>query len=224
MSPIQLLLVDDHRLILNGIRAMLSDVEDIQVIGEATNAQEAIAFVESHEELDVILMDIKMPGKNGIEATREILAFRPGVKVIALTMFEDDEFITNMLHVGATGYVLKHTSKSELVNAIRKVSNGEPYYSHDVAKIVITRFLSQRTSESVHNQPELPVQNTIPDLTDREVQILKLVSAQLTNQEIADKLYISPRTVHSHRRNLMQKLGVKNTAGLVMYATKHGIA
>lgn len=221
MEVIKLLVVDDHRLIINGIKTMLEEVDDIVIVAEASNGNEAIEAVRQHPELSVVLMDVKMPIKDGVEATREILSIRPDLKVMALTMFEEDKFIANMLQAGAIGYVLKHTSKSELIAAIRKINEGEPYFSHDIARMVMTRYLANRLPPST--LPAHGNEDNVTELTERETEILKLIASQLTNQEIAERLFISPRTVHSHRRNLMQKIGVKNTAGLVRYAIENSI-
>lgn len=220
---IKLLIVDDHRLIINGIKTMLEEVDDISIVAEASNGVEAVEAVRLHEDIDVALMDVKMPQKDGVEATREIIAMRPNLKVMALTMFEEDKYISNMLQAGAIGYVLKHTSKPELVAAIRKVSEGEPYFSHDIARMVMTRYLTNRMPVGPIPAGSGSGSEGSSELTDRETEILKLIASQLTNQEIAEKLFISPRTVHSHRRNLMQKIGVKNTAGLVRYAIENSI-
>lgn len=226
METIKILVVDDHRLIINGIRAMLEEVDEIEIVAQASNGKEAIEVVKNNEDVQVVLMDIKMPQMNGIDATREAMKINPELKIMALTMFEDDQYITSMLQAGAIGYVLKHTSKQELIQAIKKVAEGEPYFSHDVAKIVMSRYLAQKLPLNQGDGPAAGDPATkagAVELTDRESEILRLIAAQLTNQEIADKLFISPRTVHSHRRNLMQKIGVKNTAGLVRYAIQEGL-
>ncbi|MFN8923692.1 MAG: response regulator, partial [Sphingobacteriia bacterium] len=217
MKTLNLLLVDDHKIIINGIRSMLEDVPGISILGEANNGREA---VEKAMELpvDVVLMDIKMPQMNGIEATEEINVKKPDVKVIALTMFDDDEYITSMLQAGARGYILKNTGKQELISALERVSEGDTYFSREVTTAVMNQFMSKAgTMEAAPNKAKQMAAPPI-ELTTREVEILRHIAYEMTNQEIADKLFISPRTVHSHRRNLMQKIGVKNTAGLVRYA------
>jgi len=218
---VKILIVDDHRLIINGIRTMLEDVDDIEIVAEASNGDDAILRVREHPEIQVVLMDVKMPKKDGVEATRELMQEHTKLKIMALTMFEEDKYVSSMLQAGAIGYVLKHTSKSELIAAIRKVNEGEPYFSHDIARLVMTRYLTNMLPPSTV-ATRLGTDGGM-ELTDREAEILKLIASQLTNQEIAERLYISPRTVHSHRRNLMQKIGVKNTAGLVRYAIENGI-
>ena len=227
MNPTKILLADDHRIIINGLRAMLEEESDLSVIGEVTNGQEAVDFIKNYPDTDVVLMDIRMPVKNGIEATREILETNPNVHIMALTMFEDDEFISGIVKAGAIGYVLKHTSKNELLMAIRRIAKGEAYFGFEVMKSVLTRLVGQAEATqafaSVTGFNTNTDANNSIDVTDREKEILFMIASQMTNQEIAERLFISPRTVHSHRRNLMQKIGVKNTAGLVRYAMEHKI-
>jgi DNA-binding NarL/FixJ family response regulator len=218
MNPVRLLVVDDHKMIINGIRSMLQDVPDIQVVAEANDGDQALATIEQQQGVDVILMDIKMPNMNGIDATQAVVKRYPQTRVLALTMFDDDDYITSMLQAGATGYILKNTGRDELVEAIRRVSLGQPYFSKEVTSAVMSKYMARR--EGIGGSSRV---STLPpiELTNREIEILKLIALEMTNQEIADKLFISPRTVHSHRRNLMQKIGVKNTAGLVRYAINH---
>lgn len=227
---IKLFIADDHNIIITGIRSMLEDVEDIQVIGDASSGEEVLQRITADNLPDLILMDIKMPGKNGIEATQGLTARFPAIKIMALTMYDDEEYVTSMLQAGARGYVLKNTGKQELVAAIRRVASGETYFSKEATTAVMSRFMGKPRAEG--NLPTPPTGRNaaatgddLPEvpLTRREQEILKLIASELTNQEIADQLFISPRTVHSHRRNLMQKVGVKNTAGLVRYAIKHKI-
>lgn len=217
MSAIKLLIVDDHKIIINGIRAMLENLPHIQIIGEAYNGREAVEFVNNHS-IDLVIMDIKMPEVNGIEATKAILSEHPDIKVLALSMFDDNLYISNMLQAGASGYILKNTDKQELITAIQKVAEGETYFSRKVTSVVMQTFISKNVASAQLNTEIKP-----EELTYREIEILKLIAQQMTNQEIADKLQISPRTVHSHRRSLMQKMGVKNTAGLVKYAVQNNL-
>lgn len=216
-NRINVLIADDHKMIVNGLKAMLEESNTIRVVDEAGNGQEALDKLAQHKDaVQVLLLDINMPGKNGLEVCREALALYPGLKVIAITMYEQDEYIVNMLQAGATGYLLKNTGKNELISAIEKVSRGESYFSSEVTSAVMNKYMSRNPAPPAAGK-QAAVAPAVP-LTTREVEILKLIAAEMTNQEIADKLFISPRTVHSHRRNLMQKLGVKNTAGLVRFA------
>ena len=216
VDSISLLVVDDHFLIRDGIKSILSKQEEIKVIGEAGNALEAMQLLETTS-FEVILMDIQMPGMNGIDATKEILKRHPGQKIIALSMNKDHGYISKMLQAGAQGYVLKDADQAELMNAIKTVSAGKTFFSSRVTNIMMESLLPKKSSGA--DREDVPLE----ELTTREIEVLKFVAEELTNQQIADKLFISIRTVDTHRRNLMQKLGVKNTAGLVRYATKHGL-
>lgn len=229
---INVFIVDDHNIIINGISAMLENVDDVQLIGSANTGKEAIEKIREYEP-DIVLMDIKMPEMNGIETTRKLLEADDAPHVLALTMFDDEEYISSMLSAGAKGYILKNTGKEELLRAIRRANEGKSYFSSDVTNTVMERFMTQN-KEAAQVDQELDSASGEPvrlkprgsheiKLTKRELEILKLIASEMTNQEIADKLFISPRTVHSHRRNLMQKVGVKNTVGLVRYAIEQKI-
>jgi DNA-binding NarL/FixJ family response regulator len=220
-QPIRVAIADDHKLIINGIRSMLADSDDIVVVGEAADGLDLLRQLEAGLDPNVILMDINMPYKNGIETTLVVTQKHPQIRVLALTMFDDEDYITSMLQNGATGYILKNTGRPELIDAIKRVSLGQPYFSKEVTSVVMSKYMAKKDNAAAGANRN----NAAPlvELTNREVEILKLIACEMTNQEIADKLFISPRTVHSHRRNLMQKIGVKNTAGLVRYAIHHSL-
>ncbi len=217
MAPIRLLIADDHQMLLDGIRALLRDTEDILVVGEASNGADVISFVEK-QTVDVILMDINMPVMNGIETTAYIVKHFPVIRVIALTMHSERSFITRILKAGAAGYVLKNTGKQELLSAIHKVASGETYFSNEVASVMMEQYMPQSSSRRIGSEP------SIHELTKREVEILRLIAQEMTNNEIAERLFISTYTVETHRKNLIRKIGVKNTAGLVKFALQQGIA
>lgn len=216
MGKIKILIADDHRIIVNGIKMMLEDEPDVEIVGEARDGKEALALALSIPDLDLALMDIKMPEMNGIEATREIAKQHPKAKILALTMFDSEEYITGMLNAGAKGYILKNTGIQELIAAIKKVAAGETYFSETVTNVIMSMYM-------VKSAPPTPTVSVSPkELTERELEILRYIASEKSNHEISEIMLISPRTVHSHRRNLMQKLGVKNTVGLVRYAIQHG--
>lgn len=216
MEKIKILIVDDHPMIRHGIKSLLGDEPSINVAAEAGNGLEAIEVVDK-EAFDLIIMDIKMPEMNGIEATEIILANHPHLKVLAMSMYDEQRYIVKMLQAGALGYILKNTGKQELLNAIHTVMDGESYFSQEVSSIMMSQFMSRKSTGYVDtSKPDI-------NLTKRETEIIRMISEELTNSEIADKLGISPRTVDTHRRNLLQKLDVKNTAGLVKYAIQHNI-
>ena len=211
MDNIKVLLVDDHQIIRDGIRSLLSYAEGIEVVGECSDGLEAISCAVS-EKPDVILMDINMPKINGIDATKKIITNNPDSKILVLTVHDELAYISKMLHAGSLGYVLKTTNKAELITAIKSVSKGEKYFSPEVTETMLSRFIDSHKSDSDAEEKELTI---------REIEVLVLISTELTNAEIGEKLFISTRTVDAHRRSLLSKLGARNTAGLVAYAIKN---
>ena len=209
---IKVLLVEDHKILRDGLKAALSGNKEIKVIGECEDGNQVIEFLEKNE-VDVILMDIKMPILGGIETTQQVNEKYPNIKILALSMYNEEAYIMKIFKAGASGYILKNTSISEMIEGIKKVYEGEIFYSLEVANIMVSKYMNKTIKAKTKN-----TSITIDDLTKREKEIIKLISNEFTNQEIADKLFISARTVDTHRRNLLQKLGVKNTAGLVKFA------
>lgn len=213
MADIQVLLVDDHDIVRDGIRSLLEDEIGFTIVGEASNGIEALEACDNTE-IDIVVMDVSMPKMNGIEATKKIKEKHPDLKILALTMMDEDEHIRKMIEAGASGYLLKSSDKQEFIDALTSVLGGQHYFSNDAAHSVMMNLVRGNTQDN----------NTDPaHVTDRELEVLELIVREYTNQEIADKLYISIRTVDAHRRNLLQKTGAKNTAGLVKYAIKHDL-
>ena len=214
MAVIRVLLAEDHTIVRKGIRSLLDDETDIEVVGEAENGRDAIAKTE---ELlpDVVLMDYTMPILNGLEATRQIRKRFPDVKVVILTMHADEEYIFQFLQAGASGYLVKQTAPKELVSAIQAVHQGESYLSPPVSKVVIEELLRQTLSE----QPE----DSYEKLTDREREVLQLIAEGFASKDIADQLHISLKTVGVHRTNLMNKLDIHTVPELVRYAIRKGV-
>lgn len=210
---INVMIADDHKVFRDGIVSILEEVKDIQITLQAGDGEEVIALLEK-EQPNVILMDITMGETSGIGITKTVKEKYPNIKVLILSMHSESEYIVKALEAGANGYLLKDAGSSEMINAIRTVQGGATYYSQQVSTILV-QHITQGT------QPKSS-KSGIP-LTNREIEILKLISEEFSNPEIAEKLFISIRTVDTHRRNLLEKLGVKNTAGLVRYALKHGI-
>lgn len=210
---IKIVLADDHKMIREGIKALLRKNSAIEIVGEAETGQEAMDLLAG-QAADLVLMDINMPNMNGIETTKAIQQAHPTTKVLALTMHNDDTHIVSMLEAGASGYILKTADKETLEDAIDHVYAGETFFPPEVAQAVLQRHLKQKQTSGNGN-------NRI--LTKREKEVLLLITKGLTNPEIAEKLFISKRTVDAHRRNLLDKLKAKNTAGLVMYAVKQGL-
>jgi DNA-binding NarL/FixJ family response regulator len=212
IKHINVFIVDDHQIVRDGVKALLKKVEGIKIIDEASNGKEALKCVRSiHKEIDVIIMDITMPEMDGILATRLILKEFPNIKILGLSMHDDESHLISMLQEGALGYVLKTTGKAELVHAISRVAEGQSYFDRQASSKLLN-YLSNKDKHKKSKDTEL---------TAREKEVLLLIAEELTNAEIAEKLFLSPRTIDTHRRNLLQKLNVKNTAGLVKYAMKH---
>lgn len=211
---IELLLVDDHDVVRSGLRMLLEGETDIQIMGEASTASEAVNLTNSLKP-DVILMDIGLPDMSGIEATRTIKGLWPETAIVALTIHEDEEYFFKMLEAGASGYVPKRAAPEELITAIRVAASGEVYLYPSLAKLLVKDFLTQ-------SQPE-EQENALDGLTTRQQEVLALLAEGATNSEIAGKLYISPKTVASHRENIMQKLNLHSRTELVKYAIRKGL-
>ncbi len=214
MEEVKILIVDDHQLILNGISDMLRSVKQFKIIGRASNGKEAIEKVISLEP-DVIFMDISMPIMNGIEATGIISKQFPNIKILALTQHEESEYVQQILSLGGSGYLLKNSKKEEFIDAINAVMEGKRYLSRQISDQMINDLLTPKAEVKKVSKP-------IP-LTRREREIIKKIADELSNQEIADDLFISLRTVETHRRNIMQKLKVKSVVSLIKYAAQQGI-
>ena len=207
MSKINVLLTDDHQIIIDGLKSLLKNSDEIIVAAEANNGREALRILGLLS-IDVLLMDIDMPVMNGIQALKEIRKQFRDVKVIILSMHNEAGMIKSLIDLGANGYLLKSCSQDELIGAIRKVASGQSYFSTDVTLALLKPANSEQKNEI---------------LTERETEILKLIATGFSNKEIGDQLFISHRTVDTHRTNLMKKLDVSNIAGLISYAIKNGI-
>lgn len=214
MQPIRILLVDDHKLFRDGVKALLSEVSEVQIVEEASSGKDCIQIYDP-KNIDIVLMDIKMPEMDGIETSTQLIKKHGSVKILALTMHDEEAYISKMLHAGASGYLLKNAGKDELVIAIQKIVAGENYFSMEVASRMMSIINGKKTEE------EFVIENNDAQLTKREFEVIKLIAEGFTSQDIADRLFISPRTVDTHRRNLLQKLNVKNTAELIKLAMKH---
>ena len=213
MNKIKILLADDHKIFRDGIRSILEKEKDIAVVDEAANGKEILEKLENLE-VDVIILDIDIGKPSGIEVTEILSEKYPDVKILILSMIGLHDFVIQALEKGATGYILKNTGKDEVITAIRSVAKGDSYFSKEVSSILVEQLNKPRT---IKKRSE-----GIP-LTAREVEVLQLIAQEFSNPEIAEKLFISIRTVDTHRRNLLEKLGLKNTAGLVKYAMMKGL-
>lgn len=213
MASINILLVDDHSMIRQGLKSFL-DEADIKVVDEAKNGLDALGKLE-HINIDVLVTDIMMPEMNGIDLVKEVRIKYPNVNVLALTMMNESYNIKKMLNAGANGYLLKDCTQEELIQAIKTVAEGKNYYSGEVMQIVMEGF-GAKPKEKKRVVQDIP-------LTDREKEILTLICQEKTNPEIAEELFVSTRTIESHKRNLLEKTGCKNVAGLVIYAIERDI-
>ena len=214
MGKIRVFLADDHRIFREGIRSLLEKVPDIEVVGEADDGLEAVTSVNQLIP-DVVLMDITMPGLNGLDATRQIKQKHPTIKILILTMHETGQYLSEMLEAKASGYVVKTTTSRELVSAIREVHRGDVHLYPSIARMLVDDYLLR-----VKNGEE---QTSYDGLTQREREILRYIAEEKQNKDIAKLLAISIRTVQAHRTHLMEKLGAHDRTQLVKYAIRKGI-
>lgn len=205
--PIKLLLADDHRLITDGIYSLLENEWPIEKIFTVNNGKDAVDTVLS-QEIDCVIMDINMPGLNGLEATKMIKKAKPNVKIIIISMMSDVAIVTKMLRVGAEGFMNKNSDKKEILLAINKVMNGEKYISPEINSNLINQIAKS----------QIQIEETEKVLSAREIEIIKLIAEGNTNKEIAEKLFLSTLTVNTHRKNILSKLQIKNTASLIKFA------
>lgn len=211
-EPIRVLVADDHTIVRSGVRLLLSAEPGIEVIGEASDGQEALALIERLQP-DVVLMDIAMPNLDGLAATGEIKRRWPSIQVLVLTMHREDEYFFETLRAGASGYILKGAETNDLIQAVRVVSRGEVFLYPTMAQRLVKDYLTRGDCDTEPGPP----------LSAREKEILQLLAEGYSNNEIAEKLVISPSTVHTHRSNLMSKLGLNTRRELVEYARQRGL-
>lgn len=211
MDSIKILIADDHTIIRNGLKLMLDKNSKFKIVGDVNSGSAAIDFVNKNpNQVDIVLMDIDMPGMNGIEATKILTSKHPHIKVLALTMHKEEKFINDMINAGALSYILKETDIPELVQAIENTAQGKKYYSNEVSMSLINALMKKGTDNG-------------HDLSKRELDVLKLIASGMTNKEAGEKLFISARTVESHRRNILDKLDFKNTSEMIRYAIENDL-
>lgn len=214
-ETISLMIVDDHRLIIDGMKALLRNTGQFDPIMGATSGAEALDILKTNN-IDVVLADINMPEMNGIELTRRIRAEHPGTAILALTMHDDSTLINRMIEAGASGYLLKSTGIDELVEAIETIAAGGKFLSRDVQKIIMQRIYHA-------NDAIAGIQPGVVMLTPRESEILQLIAKEFSNEQIAERLFISERTVETHRKNIFIKTGTKTIVGLIKYAIENDL-
>jgi len=207
---IRIIIADDHQMFIDGLKSIIHSFQDIEVVGEASNGEAALDLIETTP-AEIAILDINMPGMDGIETAKAIRKKFPDIKVLMVTMYKQKEFITQLVAAGVSGYILKNTGAEELYNAIRVIHEGGEFFGEEITKEIL---------HSMRQHASLP---EVPQFSQREKEILKLLADELTTQEIADKLFISFHTVESHRKNMLMKASVKNTAGLIRYGINIGL-
>jgi DNA-binding NarL/FixJ family response regulator len=210
MNKINLLVADDHAILRDGIVSLLQSDPSFEIAGTASNGYEVMDLVNSRP-IDVCLLDINMPGLDGIETAKLLRQKKPELKIIMLTTYNDREIISELVHIGVAGYLLKNSDKEELAEAIQKVMKGRHYFSSEVETIILEGLTEKRSPEA------------IAPLTDRELEVVQLLAKEYTNDKIATELHISYRTVETHRKNIMQKTKAHNLAGLIKFAYNKGL-
>jgi len=213
--PIGVLLVDDHKIMRDGIKAILQRDSEFRVVGEAENGSDAVQFVKRHNP-DLVLMDIGLPGLNGVETTAEILRFKPSCKIVILSMYDDESSVVGAVRAGARGFVLKKVSDTDLLEALRVVARGGAYLSPQVSDRLLTRIQKGDLGSK-------PAPAALEALSPREVQVLRMVAEGKTSKEIAVMLNLREQTVRSYRKTMMKKLGVNNAPGLTRLALATGL-
>lgn len=208
MDKIKLFLLDDHQIMLDGLKSLLSGDDAFVIVGDATRAEDALALIPGCFP-DIVISDISLPGMNGIEFTKRLRQEQPQIKVMVLTMSVGDHNINELLRIGVSGYVLKNAGRDELRKALIKISKGEKYFSSEVAEGLM------RMKDGVSS-------GSVLHLTPRELEVLNLIAKELSNRQIADHLFISERTVESHRKNIFRKTGAKSIVGLIRFAIENG--
>ncbi len=212
---IRILIADDHTMFVDGIESILTSENDFKIIGRCYTGPEVLQFVNQNEP-DILLLDVNLPGKNGIDVCKELSVSHPKLKVLAISMFNEESFVSEILNNGAKGCILKNTGREELFKAIRTVSNGDSYFSKEVTETIMKGLMNSRKASSKTN-------SSIPKLSRREKEVLKLIAQEFTTQEIADNLFISLKTVESHRSSLLSKLNARNSVGLVRIALENDL-
>lgn len=210
---LRLLIADDHSMFADGIESILANESDIDVVGKCPDGNSVFEFLKE-KTVDLILLDVNLPDMSGIEVSKKLNREYPDIKILAVSMFNEESFVTEILQQGASGYILKNTGKTELLKAIQTVNNGQSYFSKEVTQTIMGSLMKNKATAQ---------KPTKLKISRREKEVLQLIMQEFTTQEIADKLFVSVKTVESHRGSLLTKLQARNTAGLVRIAMEEGI-
>lgn len=212
MNKVKIILVDDHEIVRDGIKSLLLTSNNIKIIGEASNYSELKQLLSGNK-VNIIVMDISLPGISGIEITKELSDRYPEIKVLILSMFTDEEFIYNAIKAGAKGYLPKNSKQEDLINAINVIQSGEEFFSPLISQVLMNSYIKKIRTEDENKTDE-------ESLSKRELEILKLVAEGYSNKEISERLFISIRTVETHKTHILNKLNLKSTVDLVKYAIR----
>lgn len=212
---IRILIADDHAMFADGILSILKEEQDINVVGTVLEGPSVLDFLEKNE-IDLLLLDVNLPKMNGIEVCKKVNANFKKVKILAISMFNEESYVSEILNHGASGYILKNTGRSDLLKAIRTIMDGETYFSDEVTETMMKSLMKNRKASK-------STSNFLPKISRREREVLNLIVQEFTTQEIANQLFISLKTVESHRSNLLAKLNARNTAGLVRIAMENNL-
>lgn len=210
-GPIRLLVVDDHQMFIDGLKSLLRKERDIHIAGEALSGEIALEFLNTHP-IDLVITDVSMPGMSGVELTRAVKQLHPEVKVLVLSMFNDRQIIDDIVTAEAEGYILKNTGKQELITAIRRIADNGTFFSSEVIATMFEKVKEHREQEEA-----------VKSLSERELEILGLIVEEYSSEQIADKLFISKRTVDSHRKNILSKTRNKTLVGLIKFAIRNNL-
>jgi len=213
---IRILIADDHKIVCDGLKALLEAQPEMELVAQAANGREAVKLAQKHQP-DMVIMDVAMPDLNGLEAVRQILSANPHIKVIALSMHSDRRYVTGMLSAGASGYILKHCAFEELVHAIHIVLSNQVYLSPAIAGIVVKELAQSKIARSRQSP------SVAQTLTSREREVLQLISEGHSARDIAQGLHLSIKTIETHRRQMMEKLGIHSVADLTKFAIREGL-
>jgi DNA-binding NarL/FixJ family response regulator len=215
--PIKIIIADDHQFILESLEILVSTMPDYEVVGTYKNGRELFNSLRIHENIDIVMSDFNMPEMNGIELTYQIRQQYPHIKVLLLTVSEEAKTIQEAFKAGVSGYVMKKAGKAEFELALKTIASGKKYYSESVVFELLNR--DKNMADLTHET----IEEKLPNLSEREIEIITLIAQELSTNQIAEKLFLSPATVETHRHNILKKLGIKNSIGLVKFAMKNGL-